>query len=481
MRRRFLIGLTPMAVRQTVRNHGHGHGHSHSGARSGHHHHHHHRHHHHHQQLDASMKGQHLRQCQLVTAVGGSTNVLFCVAKVWIGSSGGSVALVADGFHALVDLLADVISYAAVTLSMKRLPRCHFPFGIGRIETAGAVLVAFILLFGGVVLLFQSLEECRREIVDRLGLRGDDDEEQHRQHLHQHGDGGNGVHNDHHGHSHFNVKHLDEDGRVTILWAMVWVSVVSIIAKEVLFRWTKRVGERAGSRVVVANAYHHRADAWSGVVALVGVAGHCVGMPGVDGLAGLCVSWSIIRIGYSLLRSSLLEFFDFQSANEVSDVRRELQLQRKSHPVNVFLIRHGHSYALHVTLLVEANTTAATVTAAASELTTLAKRSVAVADTYTTLFVCDKEQEESLRYTLKLVETFHGLNSILFQWEARRLIVPQPLQSECMEDILTIASFFGLKVVSEEGKDAGDAVSDDATTNTTNSATTTASGASEAA
>ncbi|KAH9589370.1 Cation efflux protein [Trypanosoma melophagium] len=464
MRRRMSILFTaPKQLVSKGRTHGnscgnnskHHHGHSHS-----------HSHHHHHQPLEATMKGRQLRQCQLVTVVGGTTNVFFCITKLWVGASGGSVALVADGFHSLFDLLADVISYVALTLSAKRLPRCRFPFGIGRIETAGAVVVATILLLGGVALLFQSLQECQQELSHYMkdpdttttSTNYINNHEGEHNHHHSSSRGSNSNSNmfhDHHGHSHFQVTQADETGKVTILWAMVWVCVASIVSKELLFRWTKRVGERAGSRVVVANAYHHRADAWSGGVALVGVAGHLIGMPGIDGIAGLCVSYSICQIGYSVLRGSVLEFFDFQSAEEVAEVRKELRQSHNSHHVNVFLIRHGHSYALHATLLVKAETQAVTIAKMSDELTALAKLSVAVTDTCTTPLVCDPQQEDSLLHAMKLVEEFHGLKPISCHWETRQIIIHQVLHNECMEDVRTVASFFEMEVVvGTNGSDA---------------------------
>lgn len=391
----------------------------------------------HHHRLEGTVKEKHLRKCQFVTIVGGATNVFFCGTKILFGASGGSVALVADGFHALFDLLADLVSYVTLTLSARRLPRCRFPFGIGRIETAGAVVVAVSLLLGGVALLFQSLGECRRQ----FSFRGGDDCPVGAPDPHD------ALHRHHHGHSHFQMTHVDDAGRVTVLWAMALVSAASIVGKELLFRWTRRVGELAGSRVVVANAYHHRADAWSGAVALVGVAGHCVGLPAIDGLAGLCVSGGICRVGYSLLRGSVLEFFDFQNAKEVADVKRELQQHPEYRPINVFLIRHGQSYALHVTLLVEAHTPAPIVVAATKELTVLARHSVPVTDTYTALCVCDRQQETSLRHALKMVEEFHGLAPILCDWEKKQIAVEQTLHNECMEDIRSVALLFGLEIV----------------------------------
>ncbi|GET88032.1 cation transporter, putative [Leishmania tarentolae] len=438
----------------------HAHSHCHGG----------HAHTHSHGGIEKGISGKYLRQCQLATLAGGATNVFFCVTKLWSGSAGGSVALVADGFHALTDILADIISYVAISLSRKKLPRCRFPLGIGRLETSGAVIVSAILLFGGVALLLQSLEQCFSDVASVLdtavptggiaaalacgsrrgiaALRSNSTSAEslgghghaHGSHndIHEHHGGG-----DHQGHSHFQVMAYDEGiGKQVILWTMVGISTASVVCKEILFRWTRRVGLLAGSRVVVANAYHHRADAWSGGVALLGVAGQVMGLPGVDGLAGLAVSLSICNMGYGIFKGSVLEFFDYQNAEEISVIREQLQLfnvrivrgadvvlnqkcqnmakaaatgeaalsttssttasssdeddtvqRKKIHFINVFLVRHGHQYAMHVTLLVHKSVSAQKIKEATDLITELASRSLPVQDTFTTLLVCSNHTE----------------------------------------------------------------------------------------
>lgn len=463
--RRF-FAMKPSAVAKTTTAGGtavqlHTHSHRHGG----------HAHAHTHGSLEKGISGKCLRQCQIATLAGGATNVFFCVTKLWIGSAGGSVALVADGFHSLTDILADIISYVAISLSRKKLPRCRFPLGIGRLETSGAVIVAAILFFGGVALLVQSLEQCFADVASLLAtaapmggiaaalafgarramaaLRGNSTSagspaghvHAHGSHDHSHEESHGGG--DHQGHSHFQVMTYDENtGKQVILWTMVGIATASVVCKELLFRWTRRVGLRAGSRVVVANAYHHRADAWSGGVALLGVAGQVMGLPGVDGLAGLAVSLSICKIGYGIFKDSVLEFFDYQNAEEVSAIREQLQRfnlrivrgvdvvpnhksqnavkaaasgaeasstnspttasssdeddtvhHKRMHFINVFLVRHGHQYAVHVTLLVYESVSAQQIKEAVDLITELARRSLPVQDTFTTLLVCSNYTE----------------------------------------------------------------------------------------
>lgn len=504
--------------------HGGGHGHSHS-----------------HGSIEESISGSDLFQCKMATLAGGATNVFFCITKIWLGSSGGSVALLADGVHALTDLFADVVSYASITLSQKKLPRCRYPFGIGRLETSGAVVVAAILFLGGVILLVQSAESCISDLgklvgyfmassggasvlaaaaaassVDRHVAHDASDHHGHG-HDHDHGhshdealaDESDGHDHSHgaHGHSHFELTQVDSTGKQVIMWTMVALAASSVVCKELLFHWTRRVGLKAGSRVVVANAYHHRVDAWSSAVALVGVAGQCVGIPGIDGLAGLVVSLSICRIGYGLFRDAVMEFFDYQRAEDIASVRDELQAfhvkvdptevltddsitscggtaattateevyNSKIRFINVFLMRHGRAYALHVTLLVHENVTTKQVQEATQLLTDLAKKSLPVNDTYIALMTCgadavpraDYEEHgvtgvhkrtgklrntiaatgelvnPSLECCIQDLMEFHGFaKPITYNWETRQINVPFHASMECCRDIESVAKMF---------------------------------------
>lgn len=511
-----LKGILPdMATTTTTAAHRHGgkcHGHSHGA-------------------IEKGIVGKTLRDCQMATIAGGATNVFFCISKLWFGTSGGSVALVADGFHALTDILADIVSYVSISLSRRKYPRCRFPFGIGRLETTGAVLVAAILLAGGITLLFQSFYSCVAELGTALtattgvtiaassGVAGAaflvESKVAAAQPQRDHGNGGhNEDDHDHghshgcgaaHGHSHFDITAYDEaTGEQVVVWTMVLLAATSVVCKELLFRWTRRVGKRAGSRVVIANAYHHRADAWSGGVALLGVAGQMAGIPGIDGIAGLVVSLSICHIGHSLLRESIMEFFDCQNANDVSMVREKLQefhlhvtssggvvedkcgsslmsmdsqvSETRFRFVNVFLMRHGPDYSLHVKLLVHENLTALQVQIATQQLTALAKTSLPIQDTFISLVVCSRktmsrsqyiasfikdgedlahsntdaviaaegdEVSPSLEECLRALSDFHGFSKhITYDWASRVIKVPVALQSECGRDVESVAMIF---------------------------------------
>ncbi|KAJ0791087.1 putative cation efflux protein [Helianthus annuus] len=77
-----------------------------------------------------------------------------------------------------------------------------------------------------------------------------------------------------------------------------------------LYWMTKRAGERTGSGLMKANAWHHRADAVSSLVALIGVGGSILGVRFLDPLAGLVVSGMILKAGLQTGYQSILELVD---------------------------------------------------------------------------------------------------------------------------------------------------------------------------
>ena len=87
-------------------------------------------------------------------------------------------------------------------------------------------------------------------------------------------------------------------------------AVISIAAKEALFRATLRVAEQEHSLVLAANAWHHRSDALSSIVALVGVAGTVAGVAEADAVAGIVIAALILRVSADLLYEAFKELTD---------------------------------------------------------------------------------------------------------------------------------------------------------------------------
>ena len=99
---------------------------------------------------------------------------------------------------------------------------------------------------------------------------------------------------------------------------------ISIISKEWLYRITKRVGDKLNSQVVIANAWHHRSDAYSSVLALlsIGLAIAVPGMVAADALAGILVAGMIGMTGIDILSESVQQLSDTTSAEWIQKVEK---------------------------------------------------------------------------------------------------------------------------------------------------------------
>ncbi len=89
-----------------------------------------------------------------------------------------------------------------------------------------------------------------------------------------------------------------------------WVALGTIGVKEILYRYTIKVGRKVGSPVVEANAWGHRSDAYSSIVTVIGIGGALAGAPILDPIAAALVSLFIFRMGFNILRKSTYELMD---------------------------------------------------------------------------------------------------------------------------------------------------------------------------
>jgi len=168
------------------------------------------------------------------------------------------------------------------------------PYGYGKVETLGALSVSVLLLGTASGIGFQALQQLQ-EIVPLLSdvlspIMG--------------------SHSHHHHHA------LD----MANLPVALSVAVLAIGVKEALYWATTSVGRRVGSQLLEANAWHHRSDAVSTLIAVIGVGGALLGFPLLDPLAAMVVSALILRAGGGIAWSSIQELIDAglpESTNQV--------------------------------------------------------------------------------------------------------------------------------------------------------------------
>ncbi|KAA8549188.1 hypothetical protein F0562_000872 [Nyssa sinensis] len=240
-----------------------------------------------------------------VFRLGLAADIGLAAGKSLTGYLSGSTAIIADAAHSI----SDVVLSAVALLSFKaaRVPKDkEHPYGHGKFETLGALGISCMLLATAGGIAWHALDV----LLGLLSAAPDLVNQSAHEHVHGHHRGGH-----YHG--------IDMDHPILALN----MTIVSICVKEWLYWTTKRAGEREGSGLMKANAWHHRADAVSSVVALIGVGGSILGVKFLDPLAGLIVSGMILKAGLETGYQSVLELVDAAVPSHVLDPFKQTILQ----------------------------------------------------------------------------------------------------------------------------------------------------------
>ncbi|KAL8094577.1 metal tolerance protein 2 [Apium graveolens] len=230
--------------------------------------------------------------------LGLAADIGLAVGKALTGYVSGSTAIIADAAHSLSDVVLSGVALLSYKAAMVPKDKEH-PYGHGKFESLGALGISSVLLASGGVIAWHAFDilaallTAAPQIIDPSA----------QSHIHSH--------SGHHG--------IDMSHPVLAISTML----VSISVKEGLYWITKRAGERSGSGLMKANAWHHRADAVSSIVALIGVGGSIVGVKFLDPLAGLVVSGMIIKAGLETGYASVLELVDAAIPAQLLDPYRQ--------------------------------------------------------------------------------------------------------------------------------------------------------------
>lgn len=203
-----------------------------------------------------------------VTWIGSIVNFILLVFKFVVGIIGHSSALVADAVHSLSDFVTDIIVIVFVKISGKPEDDDH-RYGHGKYETLATALIGLALFAVGIGLLVSGASK----VAEALG------------------------------------------GAVLPAPSMIAlvVAAVSIVSKEILYRYTVRVGRNLNSQAVIANAWHHRSDAFSSIGTLIGIGGAIfLGEKWriLDPIAAIVVSAFIIKVAIDLIKPCVDELLE---------------------------------------------------------------------------------------------------------------------------------------------------------------------------
>jgi len=206
---------------------------------------------------------QHYRysQAKKVTLIGAIVNALLGLIKLIGGALFHSHALVADGAHSFSDLFTDVLVLFASKYGSLDADDTH-PYGHQRIETAATLFLSLLLIVAGSGIAWDSIDE------------------------------------------------LIKSEQTMPNWWSIPVICISILANEILFHYTRYIGKRINSQLILANAWHHRSDAASSLVVLAGLIGSLAGYIYLDAVAAVIVGIMIIKMGWDYGWNSVKELVD---------------------------------------------------------------------------------------------------------------------------------------------------------------------------
>jgi cation diffusion facilitator family transporter len=209
-----------------------------------------------------------------VTWIGLLTNVGLIGIKMLAGYIGHSQALLADAVHSLTDTATDVAVIAG-SHYWSRPPDESHPYGHRRLETLVTVFIGIMLAAAG------------------IGIGWDA------------------------------VTSLHEKQTASPGWIALIAAVISILTKELLYRWTANAGARIKSQALAANAWHHRSDAISSLPVVVAVGGSLL-FPSwsfLDLVGAVVVSIFIIHAAFKITWPGLSELID---AGAPKDIQKKI-------------------------------------------------------------------------------------------------------------------------------------------------------------
>lgn len=234
-------------------------------------------------------------------------NVFAAIGKIIFGILGNSYALIADGIESTLDIIGSIIVWGGLKIAAEPADSNH-PYGHGKAESLAGVIVSTILIAVG------------------LGI------------------GYNGI-----------LKTLTPDIQTPKEFT-IYVFIVVIILKEILYHYTMGVAKKIGSISMKAEAWHHRSDAITTIMALIGVViAIYFNYPKADGFAGLLCGIIIIFNGGRILWLSANEVMDTVASDEFYDTIKNIALAHKEikNIANCRIRKSGLNYLIDIEIQVD--------------------------------------------------------------------------------------------------------------------------------
>lgn len=208
-----------------------------------------------------------------VSAVGIFGNVLLVIFKLFAGIIGNSAAMVSDAVHSASDVVATLVAFIGVRASKKEADSKH-PYGHERIECVASLILGSILFMTGIGIGIASIKKI---------ILGQSDG-------------------------------IESPKEIALIAA-----IISIATKEVMFRYTRAVAKKLNSDAFMADAWHHRSDAFSSIGSLIGIGAAMLGFKIMDPIAGLIICIFIFKIAFDVIMVAISKMLDTSCGKEYED------------------------------------------------------------------------------------------------------------------------------------------------------------------
>ncbi|MBR5656144.1 MAG: cation transporter [Prevotella sp.] len=212
-----------------------------------------------------------------VTLVGSLGNIALMAFKFIAGTLGHSSAMIADAVHSLSDFLTDLVVLVFVRISAKPQDESH-DYGHGKFETFASFLIGVALMGAAIGIIVAG---CSKLVAW------------------------------------FNGEQLEAPSTLAL-----WAALLSIIIKELLYRYTALRGKALESQAMIANAWHHRSDALSSIGAAIGIGGAILlgnRWTVLDPLASIVVGAMLVKVAVELLKTSIGELTEGSLSAEMEE------------------------------------------------------------------------------------------------------------------------------------------------------------------
>lgn len=210
-------------------------------------------------------------------------NVVLALGKLLAGILAHSSAMISDAVHSASDIFSTFIVMIGIKMAGKSKDKEH-PYGHERMECVAAVVLSVVLLITGLGIGAGALKTILSGNYEELVIPG--------------------------------------------IPALI-AAIVSIVIKEAMYWYTRLHAKRIDSAALMADAWHHRSDAFSSIGALIGILGARMGFPVMDAVASLVIFIFIAKAAFDIFKDAMDKMVDHACDEETQEAIRKCILQNK--------------------------------------------------------------------------------------------------------------------------------------------------------